>query len=168
MKKNRAYFYVGVLLFLCFVAQELLNLRWLWLQELQQNQSYKRWSGLFLLLYLFNQWYFPIQKIRHQREETRQSQETHYKWGCFAPAVFYIHSMKLGFGYLFLLSVVFLGNFVVGILNRKVLNIMLASFTEYRINFGGYSYYWVVVHIVLSVLTIVLLAYHIGIVFYYQ
>ena len=168
MQKSRAYFYIGFVLLFCFIMQEAFNLRWLWLQDLQQNQSYKRWSGLFLLLYLCGQWYFPLQKIQNKRNETKKTQERHYEWGCFAPAVFYIHSMKLGFGYLFLLSFVYLGNVLVGLFNRKIVNILLAAFADNRIPIGNYSYYWVISHIVLSVLTIVLVLYHIGIVFYYQ
>ena len=74
------------------------------------------------------------------------------------PALFYIHSVETGYGYLAALSWIFLGNMVIG----------AASPVGIKIRSRYYMASWGVVHMVLAVLTAVLGVFHGYIALYYK
>jgi fructose-specific phosphotransferase system IIC component len=66
--------------------------------------------------------------------------------------------MQLGYAYQLLLSSVFLGNIVVGMLNPEVV----------RVAHKAYRPSWLVIHIVLAVLTMLLVVFHLYVVYGYS
>jgi hypothetical protein len=82
-----------------------------------------------------------------------------HKWlGALSPLFFYIHSMDLGYGYLLLLSYVFLTNALLGYINLDVVK------NNSELLFKG----WMIVHVALSLIVTFLLFFHISMVFYYK
>ena len=74
------------------------------------------------------------------------------------PALFYFHSVQIGYGYLAALSWIFLGNMVVGAANPVGI----------RIRSRSYEVSWGVIHVALAVLTVVLGLFHGYIALYYK
>ena len=76
-----------------------------------------------------------------------------YSWhqiaGAFSPVLLFLHSTRLGFGYLLLLSTVYVANNVVGLVSPSVFPRL-----EMLVPF------WVIAHIALSVLLAALVVYH--------
>lgn len=82
----------------------------------------------------------------------------HQRGGAFTPVLFYVHSIEIGYGYLAVLSWIFLGNMVVGV----------ASPTGIKIRSRVYSVAWGVLHVTLAALTVLLGLFHGYIAFYYK
>lgn len=157
-KNQQLSFYLGFLLLVVILGMQLVELHWVWLSTLQANELYKRWSGFGLLLYIAAQWYLSALRIHGKTEAAKQHYQIHKQLGILAPLVFYLHSMKLGYAYLLLLSIVYLANVAVGLCNREFVKIKNERF----------MYYWMIVHVALSVCTVALAIYHLFIVFYYE
>ena len=155
---NQNFFWVGALLCALFVLQDALAVKWAWFESLQANEVYKRWSGLALMLYIAEQSFLSITRIRGQRRWAKTLYKVHNVLGVFAPVFYYIHSTEFGYGYLFVLSFVYYSNLIVGLLNQKF----------WHINISHFNQVWMVMHVTFSVLTIILGAYHVFIAFYYQ
>lgn len=157
---NRILFIsTGCLFFLLFVLQDQLGLRWEYLYQLQSDQMYRRWSGLGLFIVILYQWILSIIRTTPRWEHKSLVFYNIHNWvGAFTPLLFYIHSMKLGFAYLFLLSITFFGNFLLGMFNLDVLK------TKAQWVFQG----WMVIHVAFSLFISFLTLYHIWVVFYYK
>jgi len=54
---------VGLVLLSAFFLQFFLKLEWNWLFELQQEEMYKRWSGLTLALFIVFQWVLTLTRV---------------------------------------------------------------------------------------------------------
>jgi methionine sulfoxide reductase heme-binding subunit len=158
MKLNRAFLILGLLLMTAFFLQDVFNLRWNWLLELQSDEAYKRFSGLFLAAYIAEQWCLSLARIGEAQKRLRLIYKIHQEFGVFAPVFFYIHSMRIGYAYLCFLSLIFFSNILIGLLNPASLDIRNKKV----------SYYWMVSHVSLAVLTVILMFFHIFIVFYYE
>lgn len=156
--RRRAYRYtaLGLVLLACYLAQDILDLKWPWLVEMQTDETFKRWTGFLLTGYILHQWSLSLGRLKGQYSDPRLVR--HMSWGAWAPLVFYLHSHQIGYAYLFLLSTVFLANATMGLLNREVLGIRKKWFLV------G----WLVVHVTLSVLLVTLASYHAFMAFYYQ
>jgi ferredoxin-NADP reductase/CRP-like cAMP-binding protein len=157
---SRTYVYVGLALFAAFALQDLLGLKWPWLEAVQAGESYKRWSGLALTGFMAAQWYLPLLRAQGKLRESARFYPLHKYLGVLAPLFFFIHSTRFGYAYLLMLSSVFFANIVLGIFNKE-----LVSDPERR---KTYSQYWMILHVTLSVLTVSLLIYHIFMAFYYD
>ena len=160
MKKTRTrkYFALGVFLLSAYLAQALFHLKMPWLESLQQDQTYKITTGLVLLAFVGFQWLLTIFRMKGYKFLAHHHYNYHKQLGCFAPLIFYIHSTQLGYAYLALLSSVYLANTAVGLFNYETLRISRKSFVHY----------WMVTHVALSLLVVVLIIYHIFIVFAYE
>lgn len=157
---SRLYFYLGMALFLAFALQDVLQLKWPWLEALQTGESYKRWSGLLLALYLAGQFVLPFLRWQGKLRTAGRHYHLHKLQGTFAPLVFYLHATSIGYAYLLVLSVVYFANFLLGLLNH----VMVA-----RPKFNQrYQVSWIIGHVGLSLITVALMLYHIYIVFAYQ
>ena len=154
------YFYVGVLLLLGFAVQDIFQLKWPWLETLQADETYRRWSGLVLTLYVAAQFILPWFRWRGKFKQAARYYHLHKYQGILAPLVYYIHATTMGYAYLFLLSMVYFANFTLGLFNQEV----VAKPAQKQ----KYAYYWVIGHVLLSILTVALVAFHIYMVFGYQ
>jgi hypothetical protein len=81
----------------------------------------------------------------------------HQTLGALAPLLLFLHSTRLGFGYLVVLSVVYLANNLVGLVNPSAFPRIKSVLSV-----------WTIVHIALSVLVVVLTAYHAWTALYYE
>lgn len=150
---------LGIVLFAAFVLQLLLKLEWQWLFELQQGQMYKRWSGLALAIFIAFQWVLSLTRtVKRWRPYAMQMQNIHKWLGALSPLLFYIHCMALGYGYLLLLSYVFIANTLLGYFNLDVIK------NNSDVLFKG----WMIAHVALSLIVTILMFFHIAIVFYYK
>ena len=157
---NRTLFLsLGLILFVLFLAQDLLDWKWLQLQQLQSDQMYRRWSGLGLGVIISFQWLLTLVRSVPKWEEQSQTFYNIHNWlGALSPLIFYVHSMKLGFAYLFLLSVTFFGNFLLGLFNLEVIK------NKSMWIFQG----WMILHVSFSFLITFITIYHVWVVFYYE
>ena len=150
---------IGGILFALFIAQDVFSLRWQALYELQDQQMYRRWSGLGLSLIILFQWSLSLVRSKPSWEELSLKFQRIHNWlGAFTPLFFYIHSMQLGFAYLFVLSITFFGNFLLGLFNLEILN------SKSPIVFMG----WMILHVACSLFVTFLTIYHVWVVFYYE
>ncbi|MGI9331905.1 MAG: hypothetical protein ACR2RL_01990 [Gammaproteobacteria bacterium] len=158
MKTSKLYAVLGLLLLLAYLVQDLFSLKWLWLVERQTVESYKQVSGLVLASFVLYQWRVSMLRAKGQLQQARIKLPKHKIGGALAPVFFYLHAHQIGYAYLFLLSVVFLSNVAVGLLNHELVPIRRRWFLT------G----WLVLHVHLAMLLVVLMIYHVVIAFCYQ
>ena len=151
---------IGFLLFALYLLQLSIPINWNNLSELQQNEQYKLWSGLFLFIVILTQWYLTFGRVVLKLNyDTNLKLVTWHKWiGVFAPIVYFFHSARPGYGLLFLLTIIFFANLLTGYLNDR--SILIKGTILY--------YLWLVPHIILSVAVLGLTFIHIWIVFYFE
>ncbi|MEO9571826.1 MAG: hypothetical protein ABJH82_11185 [Polaribacter sp.] len=150
---------LGLLLLTVYFLQFFLKLDWSWLSHLQQQEIYKRWSGVLLATFILFQWLLTFTRvIKNWRKYNITIQNLHKWLGAVSPLFFYIHSTQLGYGYLLLMSYVFLFNTLLGYLNLDVLK------NNSDILFKG----WMIAHVALSLIITFLLVFHVSMVFYYK
>lgn len=150
---------LGLVLLCAFFLQYLLKLEWLWLLELQQNELYKRWSGLALAIFILFQWVLTLTRVVKTLRKHAMTMQTIHKWlGAISPLLFYIHSMNLGYGYLLLLTYIFFTNTLLGYLNLDVIK------NNSDLLFKG----WMIVHVALSIVVTIMMVFHVTMVFYYK
>lgn len=150
---------IGLVLLFAFFLQFFLKLEWNWLLELQQGEMYKRWSGLFLALFIVFQWMLSLTRsIKKLRKHNLTMQSIHKWLGAVSPLFFYIHSANLGYGYLLLLTYIFFSNALLGYINLEVIK------NKGELLFKG----WMITHVALSLIITSLLLFHITMVFYYK
>ncbi len=150
---------IGLVLLLAFFLQFFLNLEWSWLSELQQEEMFKRWSGLFLSLFIVFQWMLSLTRSVKKLRKYNLTMQAFHKWiGAVSPLFFYIHSMDIGYGYLLLLTYIFFSNALLGYINLDVIK------NKGELVFKG----WMIAHVALSLIITILLLFHITMVFYYK
>lgn len=155
---NYLYLLVGSILVVLYFTQLTLNLRWEWLANLQSGEVYRQCTGFLLLAYVLMQSRLGLQRLRKNNKRYASLFQQHKLHGVFAPLIFYIHSIDIGFAYQTVLTFVFLGNSVVGYLNPQSIGIRNKR----------YVLSWTILHIGLAILTLVLMLFHIYIVYYYS
>lgn len=150
---------VGLVLLFAFFLQFFLKLEWNWLLLLQQEEMFKRWSGLFLALFIVFQWMLSLVRVIKKWRKYNTTIQAIHKWlGALSPLFFYIHSMGLGYGYLMLLGYIFLSNALLGYINLDVIK------NKGDVVFKG----WMISHVALSLVITILMFFHITMVFYYK
>ena len=158
MKQNKAYVISGLVLLAAYLLQDVFSLKWMWLETVQQGETYKQITGLLLFLYIAEQWYLSVLRVRGEKDKQRSLYQLHTVLGVLAPVFFYLHSTQFGYAYLFLLSVAYFSNLLVGLLHQKY----------WKIKWKRYSFYWMIAHVTLSVFVVILMGYHVFIAFYYS
>ena len=159
VNQSKAYFYLGLGLFFAFLLQAFFQLKIPWLETLQSQQTYKIYSGLFVIFYMLTQFIMPYNKSCEIPHATADTYQQHKLRGAFAPLIFFIHSSQFGVAYLLMLSLVYFANILLGLFNHERIENPL-----YRIN---YFKVWLPAHIVLSLLTVALIAFHIYVIVSY-
>lgn len=154
-----AFVITGLLLFAAFIVQDLFEWKIEALQNLQHDESYRRWSGLGLSLVILFQWTLSLVRSKPKWQQLSLTFSNIHNWvGAFSPLLFYLHSTQLGFAYLLVLSLTFFSNFVLGTFNLDVIK------SKSVVVFQG----WMILHVATSFLVTFLTIYHIWIVFYYE
>ncbi|MDO5969105.1 hypothetical protein Q4Q35_04725 [Flavivirga aquimarina] len=159
MVTNNKSTILGLVLLILFLIQFFLKLEWNWLLALQQEEMYKRWSGLTIALLITFQWLLTITRVVKKLRSYSIKMTLIHKWlGALSPLFFYAHSMGLGYGYLLLLSYIFFSNALLGYINLDVIK------NNSDLLFKG----WMIVHVACSIIISILMFFHIGVVFYYK
>jgi sulfoxide reductase heme-binding subunit YedZ len=150
---------IGLVLLCLYVIQFVFKLEWHWLFDLQQEEMYKRWSGLALALLITFQWILTLTRVVKKLRKYAFKMTAIHKWlGALSPLFFYVHSMGMGYGYLLLLSYLFLANVLLGCINLDVIK-----------NKSDWVFKsWMIMHVVFSIIITTLMFLHIGVVFYYK
>ncbi|WP_255449825.1 hypothetical protein [Seonamhaeicola sediminis] len=126
---------------------------------MQQDEMYKRWSGLLLGLLIAFQWLLSLVRTSKKLRKYAMSMQNIHKWlGAISPLIFYIHSIGMGYGYLLLLSYIFFSNTILGYFNLDVIK------NNSDTLFKG----WMIGHVSLSLIITILMVFHIVMVFYYK
>jgi len=99
MKKVFTVLNVGILLFVLYLIQYFIPIKWKWLLDLQEyDQMYKRWSGLALFLLIVFQWALTVSRIIKPFRKYSIKLNNWHKWiGACSPILFYVHVMNFGF-----------------------------------------------------------------------
>ncbi|CAM4150660.1 hypothetical protein ZONE111905_04995 [Zobellia nedashkovskayae] len=159
LKNKNLTSFVGLLFLILFFVQFFFKLEWQWLKELQQEEMYKRWSGLFLALFITFQWALTFSRVIVKFRKHSMYMAGLHKWaGALSPIFFYMHSMGMGYGYLALLSYIFLANALLGYINLDVIK------NNSELLFKG----WMILHVAFSLIITILMFFHITMVFYYK
>ena len=148
---------VGAILWLLFLEQVGLGLDWPALHAWQGRFAYKIATGALLGVFLSFQWLLAICRISGRMRAARALYPWHQTVGALAPALLFLHSTRLGFGYLVVLTTVFLANHLVGLVNPSAFPRVKSVLSL-----------WTIVHIALSVLLLALTAYHAWTALYYE
>jgi hypothetical protein len=159
MRRKTTYIYVGAILFISYLVQEIFSLKINFLEVWQNNESYRRWSGLVVFLVIAYQWALTLARLKTKNPFVLERFYSIHTWiGAFTPLAFYIHSTKPGFAYLLFLTLAFYANFLLGMFNIDVL----------KTRAKWYFQLWMVLHVSFSLLIASVTFYHIWIVFYYN
>jgi ferredoxin-NADP reductase/CRP-like cAMP-binding protein len=151
--QSQRYFYLGLLLTLAFGLQNFFEFKWPWLESIQKIESYRIGSGLFLAFYIAGQFILPVKRWQGKIQDSIRHYQWHKLQGAFAPLVFYIHSTQLGgYAYLKLLIYVYFANFLLGLFNHERI-----TNPNYK---KTYLFYWLPVHVLLSVVLVGLIVFH--------
>jgi len=156
VNQSKRYFYLGLALFIAFLAQDVLQLKMPWLENLQAIETYKIYSGLFVVLYIFSQFIMSYNKSCEAPHASATTYQQHKLRGALAPLIFFMHSTQFGVAYLLMLSVVYFGNFLLGLFNHERIKDPLKRIRYFK--------YWLPMHIALSVLSVALVGFHIYVV----
>lgn len=150
---------LGLVLLFLFFVQFFFKLEFVKLYELQQDEMYKRWSGLVLALLITFQWVLSVTRVVKKLRKYSIKTTVIHKWlGALSPLFFYVHSIGLGYGYLTLLTYLFFANAFIGYVNLDVIK------NNSDLLFKG----WMILHVSFSIIITVLMFFHIGVVFYYK
>ncbi|WP_379884336.1 hypothetical protein [Mariniflexile soesokkakense] len=126
---------------------------------MQQEEIYKRWSGLGLALFIVIQWLLTFSRIINKLKKYSFKVTNLHKWfGALSPLLFYMHSMSFGYGYLMLLTYIFIINNFIGYFNLDVIK------STNEVLFKG----WMITHVAFSMVITLLMVFHISMVFYYK
>lgn len=152
-------FTIGLFLFTLFIVQFVFELKWEWLYALQQQETYKRWSGLVLAIFIVFQWLLSIFRVTSKLRKYSIKMLDAHKWlGAFSLVFFYFHSMTLGYAYLAFLSSLFIINMLLGTINLDIIK-----------NQKDWVFkLWMVAHVAFSIIITCIMLLHIGVVFYYK
>lgn len=160
-RKDVAVVTLGLALLLAYLAQAALGVYWPWLEALQADESYRRWSGALVAAYILAQWTLAARRAQGASAKvTGRSISRHRALGAVAPLVFYAHATHFGYAMLFALSVAYLGNAVVGLFDKTWLKGQAAR--------ARYHRRWLPIHIAISCLLVGLALVHLWVVFAYQ
>jgi hypothetical protein len=135
---------VGAGLLALYIAQAALGLQLPVLVRLQHDERYKVVTGCVLAAYLLHQSLMARRRVFDPVGVVRW----HKLAGACAPLLLYLHASRFAYGYLFLLSMLFLGTVGLALLHR----VSLRARTVYA--------WWFVLHIVTASCLVVLSGYH--------
>ena len=149
---------LSFILFAFYLAQWISPLKWYELIDLQKNDDdFKFWSGLVLILLFSSQWILTYVRVILQKQGKAfyKTLRIHKLTGAFSPVVYFVHSADPDYGFLLILTTVFL------------LNQLVASINLDRLTIRQYNV-WTALHIFFSSSLMVLAISHIVLIFQYK
>ena len=154
----KRYLIVGMFLAGLYVFQYLSGLQWSGLLIVQSDMAYKQLSGYLLLIALLYQW--RLSKERNFNRLARRPRVLkNHKWvGAFLPLPLFFHAIQPGYGYQYVLTASFLLCIVVGLFNTETV----------RVQCKTCLFIWTLLHIILAVMTLILVVFHIYVVYAYS
>ena len=158
MKSRHIDVWLGVSFLIVFSIQHGLGFNLGSLEKLQRDDTYKTGTGLVLLGYLVFQWTLSYFRWKGHRVLSNWSRRWHTKLGLWGLLLFFLHAKDLGFAYTFVLSLVFVGNYALGILAPSQIGVRRRS----------YVVPWFLCHVLASVLIVFITACHVCIVAAYK
>ena len=158
LTNNQTYLLAGASFIALYMAQFILGLRWEWLDNIQSNEVYRQITGFLLLAYVLMQGQLGLRRLNKSSSSYRAVLGSHKIQGVFGPVLFYVHSIDIGFAYQIVLTFAFLGNCIVGYLSPQAIPLKNKM----------YILSWTIIHIGLAILTLILMIFHIFIVYYYS
>ena len=81
-------------------------------ETVQQIDGVRTATGVLLIVFIAYQWYLSYRKLTGQ--SIQNAARWHGNLGALAPVLLYLHSASLGYAYLFVLSLLFVLNTMVG------------------------------------------------------
>ena len=115
-----------------------------------------------LASFLAVQWILPFLRMLGKHKQVKRFYPLHKKVGVFAPLFFFIHSMQFGYAFMVVLSTVYFSNVILGIFSLDVIKDFVS------VNRKRYGFWWMILHVALSFLTMGLMVVHIYIAFAYK
>jgi len=154
--KNKSIILLGSIFFLLYFIQALIGFDWVFIDELQTDDIYKKWSGFVLFLSILFQWILTFVRAVLKLKKNEKLFLQLHKWiGAISPVFFYIHSAKPGYALLLFLTIIFFLNAFIGLI------------TVSQNNKNFYRFY-ILSHITLSISILSISILHIWVVFYYN
>jgi methionine sulfoxide reductase heme-binding subunit len=151
-ERPRALALAGIALVALFWVQAGLGLSWPTLAHWQTLENFKMVTGAVLLLFVASQWLLTLARLQNWSGALKLAYTWHQRLGVLAPLLLFAHTIRLGFGYQLILSSVFLGTCLLGLVSPR-------AFPGLR----RLSTPWLILHIAFSVTTVALIAYHVWI-----
>jgi hypothetical protein len=137
-------------MWLLFLEQLVLGTDWGPLSVWQGDRGYKIASGSLLAGFVCFQWLLALLRVNRWARAAKALFAWHQTAGMFSPVLLFLHSTRLGFGYLLVLSTVYAANNVLGLVSPS-------TFPRLKILLP----FWVIAHIALSVLLAAMVVYHV-------
>ena len=148
------------ILFALYVAQGLLDIPFPWLDSLQGTSPYRQWSGSAVAVFVSLQLLLPLARIERLSRLAKPLLNIHRMVGVLGPIILYFHAADFGYGYLALLSGVYIANGLVGAADKQIFDGRVAQARWVR--------WWLPLHIILSMGLIGVMLFHIFTVFAFQ
>ncbi len=142
----------GSVLLALYVVQGIAHLEWPLLVQLQRGDVYKVVSGSVLGIYLLHQSFMAKRRVF----DPIGVLVWHKLTGAAGPLLLYAHASRFGYGYLFVLTSLFIGTVGFALLHRVVLRARWLFTT------------WFVVHVATASSLVVLGCYHVVIALAYE
>jgi hypothetical protein len=130
-------------------VQAAVGFDWGPLHALQREFWYRIATGSLLALFIAAQWFLALCRYQRWNHLAKRVYSWHQRIGIGAPVFLFLHSVRLGFGYLAVLTVAYLATNALGMLSPQAI-----------VPLRKYQTPWMVSHIALSILVAALAAYH--------
>jgi hypothetical protein len=147
---------LGLVLVVLYALQATLGVDWGPLMVLQQEEIFRRWSGLALVSLVALQWTHPVLRRVYGPRQQERLGRLHHWLGCVVVLAFFVHASGPGPGYLALLSYTMFVS-------------LLTGMTQPTVAAGKpLSRFLLVLHVLLAVVVLFLSGFHIWAVFAYS
>lgn len=153
----------GAALVLLWISQWWLDWAPRALSQIQRDAIYRVVTGVLLAAFIAAQWLLAWLRSTGRLARASAHLSTHRWIGASLPAVVLVHTGKIGFGYLALLTLAVFSLCIMGITHPQHLGLR----PDRRLT-RTWTRAWLPVHIVLSVLVASLIVLHIGVVTIYH
>lgn len=139
------------------MAQSALGFGWGSLAAWQSGFWYKIGTGTLLAAFVGAQWLLALCRYKSWNRTAKRLYGWHQRFGVFGPLLLFAHSTTLGYGYLLVLSGVFLANTALGVVSPQAFPMLRKHQTL-----------WMASHVALSILLVCLIFYHVWTALYFE